>query len=107
MPEPSPGTCTDITDPDHTADEDSFRVFLLYSTKAEAIDIFRKATKMGLTGKSFMWIVTQAVIGSELDAPQEFPVGMLGVHFDTSTEAMIEQVCLTDPLLKKLDPMPG
>ena len=59
------------------------RVFLLYSTRKEAVNIMKTASKMGLTRKTYVWIAAQAVIGSSLDAPEEFPVGMLGVHFKT------------------------
>ena len=59
------------------------RVFLLYCTRKEAVDIMDEAAKLGLTGKSYVWIGAQAVIGSSLDGPDEFPVGMLGVHFKT------------------------
>ena len=54
------------------------RVFLLYSTKKEASSILEAAKGHGLTGRSYVWIATQAVIGPTLAAPSEFPVGMLG-----------------------------
>ena len=59
------------------------RVFLLYCTRKEAKEIMSQAEKLGLTRKTFVWIAAQAVIGSTLDAPNDFPVGMLGVHFKT------------------------
>ena len=34
-----------------------------------------EAKNLGLTGKSYVWIATQAVIGATLDAPEEFPIG--------------------------------
>ena len=68
------------------------RVFLLYSTKKEAIRIMKKASELGLTEKHYVWIATQAVIGPFLSAPKEFPVGMLGVHFPTDTQSMINQI---------------
>ena len=34
-----------------------------------------EAKHLGLTGKSYVWIATQAVIGANLDAPEEFPIG--------------------------------
>jgi hypothetical protein len=34
-----------------------------------------EAKNLGLTGKSYVWIATQAVIGANLDAPEEFPIG--------------------------------
>ena len=42
-----------------------------------------EAKNLGLTRKTYVWIASQAVIGSSLDGPDEFPVGMLGVHFRT------------------------
>ena len=61
-----------------------------------------------------MWIVTQSVVGSDYDAPKEFPIGRkeqkgtclrgrktcdlafflgtLGVHFKTDFDAMTEQI---------------
>ena len=43
---------------------------------------YREAAKLGLTGKAYVWVVTQSVVASSLDpAPNEFPLGMLGVHF--------------------------
>ena len=54
------------------------RVFLLYSTEKEAVEIFKAATFHGLTGKNHVWIATQAVIGPVLSASRHFPVGMLG-----------------------------
>ena len=68
------------------------RVFLLYSTRKEAEGIMREANHLGLTGKSYVWIATQAVIGSSLHAPEEFPVGMLGVHFKTDRDSMLHQI---------------
>ena len=59
------------------------RVFLLYCTRKEAIVIMAEAAKLGLTGKTYVWIAAQAVIGSNSDGPSEFPAGMLGVHFKT------------------------
>jgi hypothetical protein len=51
-------------------------IFLLFfSTRKEAITIMGEAKHLGLTGKSYVWIATQAVIGANLDAPEEFPIG--------------------------------
>lgn len=54
------------------------RILLLYCTKEEARVILEVANKLGLTGANYVWVVTQSVIGDSLDAPPEFPVGMLG-----------------------------
>ena len=47
-------------------------VTLLYcSTQKEAKEIMREAKEAGLTKQTYVWIVTQPVIGSDLDlAPQ-------------------------------------
>ncbi|CAB4054253.1 GRIN2B [Lepeophtheirus salmonis] len=69
------------------------RVFVLYSTRREAIGIMKAAKNAGLTKKSFVWITTQSVIGENLrEPPNEFPIGMLGVHFSTTVNTMIEQI---------------
>ena len=66
------------------------RVFLLYCTQKEAIEIMKEAGRLGLTRKNYVWIAAQAVIGSSMDAPEQFPVGMLGVHFKTGLEMINE-----------------
>ena len=63
------------------------------STQKEAKEIMREAKEAGLTKQTYVWIATQPVIGSDLDlAPQEFTEGMLGVHFDTSSAAMVREI---------------
>jgi hypothetical protein len=58
------------------------RVILLYSTKEEAQEIMAAAESLKMTGKNYMWIVTQSVLGGGADyAPGEFPPGMLGMNF--------------------------
>ena len=52
----------------------------------------RFAREFGLTTKEYVWIVTQPVIGSGLEAPQEFVPGMLGVHFETDTRALVNEI---------------
>uniref|UniRef100_A0A0P4WC48 Receptor ligand binding region domain-containing protein n=1 Tax=Scylla olivacea TaxID=85551 RepID=A0A0P4WC48_SCYOL len=54
------------------------RIMLLYSTNEEAKHIMRSAEKLSLTGKNYVWIVTQSVVGPSEFAPSDFPVGMLG-----------------------------
>ncbi|XP_037073184.1 uncharacterized protein LOC119094214 [Pollicipes pollicipes] len=53
------------------------RIMLLYSTKDEARDIMETAEALEITGKNYVWIVTQSVIGSDLLTLTHFPVGML------------------------------
>ncbi|XP_076057094.1 glutamate ionotropic receptor NMDA type subunit 2 isoform X2 [Oratosquilla oratoria] len=71
------------------------RIMLLYSTKAEAQSIMRAAKDLGLAGKDYVWIVTQSVVGAEDAAPNDFPVGMLGVHFETDINALLEAIVKT------------
>ncbi|XP_055384462.1 LOW QUALITY PROTEIN: glutamate receptor ionotropic, NMDA 2B-like [Condylostylus longicornis] len=67
------------------------RVMLLYATHREAIDILRAAEDLKLTGENYVWVVTQSVI-EKRDAHSQFHVGMLGVHFDTSSPAMMSEL---------------
>lgn len=56
------------------------RVMLLYCTKQEAIDILTAASDLHLTGENYVWVVTQSVIETADQAPNQFPVGMLGKY---------------------------
>ena len=38
----------------------------------------KMAKEKGLTGKSYVWIATQSVIGETREALPDFPAGMLG-----------------------------
>lgn len=67
------------------------RVMLLYCTKGEAIDILAAAEELKITGEKYVWVVTQSVI-EKTEAHQSYPVGMLGVHFDTSSAAIINEI---------------
>lgn len=67
------------------------RVMLLYCTKGEAIDILSAAEELKLTGENYVWVVTQSVI-ENTQAPPQFPIGMLGVHFDTSSGSLINEI---------------
>ncbi|XP_031364187.1 glutamate receptor ionotropic, NMDA 2B isoform X6 [Apis dorsata] len=67
------------------------RVMLLYSTREEAIDILDAAHDYKITGENYVWVVTQSVI-ENLQTPSQFPIGMLGVHFDTSTESLVNEI---------------
>lgn len=42
---------------------------------------------MIISGENYVWVVTQSVI-ENAQAHAKFPVGMLGVHFDTSSSAL-------------------
>lgn len=69
------------------------RVMLLYSTRREAQELLAAAEMLNMTGKNYIWIVTQSVLarGAGL-APGEFPPGMLGVHFNTTHEKLLEEI---------------
>lgn len=69
------------------------RIILLYATRDHAARLLEVATTLGLTGKDYVWIVTQSIIGGTLDsAPAGFPPGMLGLHFDTSEESLLAEI---------------
>lgn len=57
--------------------ESESRVMLLYCTREEAQKILQSANSYGITGENYVWVVTQSVM-ENLQAPQLFPVGMLG-----------------------------
>nr|CAD7194266.1 unnamed protein product [Timema douglasi] len=68
------------------------RVMLLYSTREEAIHILTAARDLfKITGENYVWVVTQSVI-ENLQTPYQFPVGMLGVHFDTSSASLLNEI---------------
>ncbi|XP_057321766.1 glutamate receptor ionotropic, NMDA 2B isoform X2 [Microplitis mediator] len=67
------------------------RVMLLYATREEAIHILSAAADLKITGENYVWIVSQSVI-ENLQTPNQFPVGMLGVHFDTSSTSLINEI---------------
>lgn len=54
------------------------RILLLYSTKKEGETIMKAAESLDLTGKNYVWIVTQSIIGENSESKMTFPVGMLG-----------------------------
>ncbi|XP_011313747.1 glutamate receptor ionotropic, NMDA 2B [Fopius arisanus] len=67
------------------------RVMLLYATREEAIHILTAARDLKITGENYVWVVTQSVI-ENLQTPNQFPVGMLGVHFDTSSTSLVNEI---------------
>nr|QHN69191.1 ionotropic receptor 10 [Sirex nitobei] len=67
------------------------RVMLLYSTREEATRILSAARELKITGENYVWVVTQSVI-ENLQTPNQFPVGMLGVHFDTSSASLLNEI---------------
>ncbi|XP_077297694.1 glutamate ionotropic receptor NMDA type subunit 2 isoform X2 [Arctopsyche grandis] len=67
------------------------RVMLLYATREEAMHILAAARDLHITGENYIWVVTQSVI-ENLQTPNQFPVGMLGVHFDTSSASLVNEI---------------
>lgn len=67
------------------------RVMLLYCTKDEASEILKVATELHLTGENYVWVVTQSVI-ENMQPKTSFPAGMLGVHFDTSSASLNNEI---------------
>lgn len=67
------------------------RVMLLYCTKGEASEILKAASDLHITGENYVWVVTQSVI-ENAQPLQQFPVGMLGVHFDTSSASIVNEI---------------
>ncbi|XP_034944082.1 glutamate receptor ionotropic, NMDA 2B [Chelonus insularis] len=68
------------------------RVMLLYATREEAIHILSAARELKITGENYVWVVTQSVIETMLQVPNQFPVGMLGVHFDTTSPSLVNEI---------------
>merc|ERR1719483_1061116 len=72
------------------------RIVLLYCTKDKANNIMEWARDKALTGNNYVWIVTQSVIGESrkgtASAKPQFPIGMLGVSFETSSDALVDQI---------------
>lgn len=82
-----------VTKPNDLVDlvDSEARVMLLYCTKGEAIDILKAANDYQLTGENYVWVVTQSVIENTQPHTQ-FPVGMLGVHFDTLSATLSTEI---------------
>jgi len=87
-----------VTKAEHIDDliKSETRIILLYATREEASMILDWARSRDLTGHKYVWFVTQSVIGESRNgiapAKHQFPVGMLGVSFETSSAALIEQI---------------
>ncbi|KAK3910517.1 Glutamate receptor ionotropic, NMDA 2B, partial [Frankliniella fusca] len=67
------------------------RVMLLYCTREEAIHILNNARDLKITGENYVWVAAQSVIATGTP-PTQFPVGMLGVHFDTSSTSLVTEI---------------
>lgn len=49
------------------------------------------ANELHITGENYVWVVTQSVI-ENTQPHSQFPVGMLGVHFDTSSASLVNEI---------------
>ncbi|GFS95347.1 glutamate receptor ionotropic, NMDA 2B [Nephila pilipes] len=69
------------------------RIFLLFATRMEAQEIMKAAKELGITGKQYVWIASQSVVGTGIEAKVEhFPTGMLGIYMNVSTERLNVEV---------------
>ncbi|XP_055944904.1 glutamate receptor ionotropic, NMDA 2B-like isoform X2 [Argiope bruennichi] len=69
------------------------RIILLFASRQEAFEIMGAARDLGLTGKHYVWIAAQSVIGTQLDTPPgHFPPGMLGVYFNTTINRLFDEL---------------
>ncbi|XP_055944926.1 glutamate receptor ionotropic, NMDA 2B-like [Argiope bruennichi] len=69
------------------------RIFLLFSTRTEAQEIMKAAKELGITGKQYVWIASQSVVGTGIEAKVEhFPTGMLGIYINVTTERLNVEV---------------
>ncbi|CAG5131967.1 unnamed protein product [Candidula unifasciata] len=64
------------------------RVFLLHSSSRASYDIIETASKLGLTGKDYVWILTRSSIPIGKFGTDSFPVGLLGISFEYDLDAM-------------------
>lgn len=53
--------------------------------------IFAAANELHITSENYVWVVTQSVI-ENTQPHSQFPVGMLGVHFDTSSASLVNEI---------------
>ncbi|KAL1471679.1 hypothetical protein MTO96_039792 [Rhipicephalus appendiculatus] len=61
--------------------------------KDDSRELFAAASQLGMTGKNYVWIVTQSVIGAHPGvAPPEYPAGLLGIHYNTSLAKLHDEI---------------
>lgn len=69
------------------------RVLLLFASKDDSRELFAAASQLGMTGKNYVWVVTQSVIGAHPGiAPPEYPAGLLGIHYNTSLNKLHDEI---------------
>ena len=70
------------------------RVILLYAGQEDSKSIFKIASSLGLTTASYMWIVTQSTVGTQLDrvASSEFHPGILGIYLNTTYTRLLDEI---------------
>ncbi|XP_074647823.1 glutamate receptor ionotropic, NMDA 2B-like isoform X2 [Tubulanus polymorphus] len=68
------------------------RIMLLLASKEDSHNIFAVAAELGLTADQYMWIVTQSAVGNKQTPPPSYPVGMMGIYFDTERKALLNAI---------------
>nr|XP_042902970.1 glutamate receptor ionotropic, NMDA 2B isoform X1 [Parasteatoda tepidariorum] len=73
--------------------ESEARIILLFAARYEAVEIMAAAHDLGLTGKHYVWIAAQSVVGTSLETPPgQFPPGMLGVYYNTTMYRLFDEL---------------
>ncbi|XP_070556679.1 glutamate receptor ionotropic, NMDA 1-like isoform X2 [Ptychodera flava] len=62
------------------------RVFLLYASEDDAIEIYAEAAKYNLTGEGNVWFVTEQAISGK--ALRQAPLGVIGLHLINGTNEL-------------------
>lgn len=76
----------DITNELEAIADSEARIFLLFATKEQSFQIMEAAKDLGLTGKHYVWIASQSVVGAVHDSKFIYlPRGMLGKYILTLT----------------------
>nr|XP_042903924.1 glutamate receptor ionotropic, NMDA 2B-like [Parasteatoda tepidariorum] len=75
-----------VSELEDVADSEA-RIFLLFATREEAGEIMLAAKDLGITGKNYVWIASQSVVGTEIEVKKDqFPTGMLGIYINVTME---------------------
>lgn len=57
------------------------RIFLLFASRDQSREIMAAGRDLGITGKNYVWIASQSVVGPSLGTkPEGLPRGMLGKY---------------------------
>ncbi|XP_052790381.1 glutamate receptor ionotropic, NMDA 2B-like [Mya arenaria] len=64
------------------------RVIILHAGSYDALDILDVAQRMNLTARKFMWLLTSSSMGARVGTMTTFPVGLLGILYNSSQEVI-------------------